>query len=43
MKVKLAKTLLKEKVILNVGGERYTTRIGTLTREKNTFFTELFS
>ncbi|CAF1402277.1 unnamed protein product [Adineta steineri] len=35
--------LRKGVVILNVGGEKYTTSIETLTQEKNTFFTLLFS
>ena len=43
VKVKLAKTSLKERVMLNVGGERYTTSTNTLMRENDTFFTELFS
>ncbi|CAF1387192.1 unnamed protein product [Rotaria sordida] len=43
IKVKLATTSIKGIVIFNVGGEKYTTSIETLTREKNTFFTALFS
>jgi hypothetical protein len=43
IKVKLASTAIKGTVILNVGGERYTTTVETLTRERNTFFTALFS
>ncbi|CAF3335863.1 unnamed protein product [Rotaria socialis] len=43
IKVKLATTSIQGMVILNVGGDRYTTSIETLTREKNTFFTALFS
>jgi hypothetical protein len=36
--------MASSKVILNVGGEQYTTSVDTLTaREKNTFFTELFA
>jgi hypothetical protein len=36
--------MASSKVILNVGGELYTTSVDTLTaREKNTFFTELFA
>lgn len=42
-KVKLAMTSIKGMVILNVGGEEYTTSVETLTSEKNTFFTALFS
>lgn len=40
---KLASTALSGKVILDVGGEKYTTSVETLTREKQTFFTALFS
>ena len=43
IKVKLASTAIKGKVILDVGGERYTTSVDTLTREQNTFFTAMFS
>jgi hypothetical protein len=43
IKVKLASTVVKGKVILDVGGERYTTSVETLTREKDTYFTALFS
>jgi len=43
VKVKLATTLLKEKITLNVGGNRYITSLHTLTREKDTLFTEKFS
>ncbi len=43
IKVKLATTSINGMVILNVGGERYTTSVDTLTREKDTFFTALFS
>jgi hypothetical protein len=43
VKVKLATTLLKEKVTLNVGGNRYITSLHTLTRENDTYFTEKFS
>ncbi|CAF0859943.1 unnamed protein product [Rotaria sp. Silwood1] len=43
IKVKLATTSMKGMVILNVGGDKYTTSIETLTCEKNTFFTALFS
>ncbi len=43
IKVKLATTSIKGKVILDVGGERYATSVDTLTREKDTFFTALFS
>ncbi|CAF3384490.1 unnamed protein product [Rotaria sp. Silwood2] len=42
-KAKLAKTSANGMIILNVGGEKYTTNVETLTREKNTFFTTLFS
>jgi len=43
IKAKLAKTSIKGKVILDVGGERYTTSVETLIKEKDTFFTALFS
>ncbi|CAF4056407.1 unnamed protein product, partial [Rotaria sp. Silwood1] len=43
IKRKLATTSLKGIVILNVGGDKYETTIDTLTNEKNTFFTDLFS
>jgi hypothetical protein len=43
IKVKLATTSIKGKVILDVGGEKYTTTVESLTREKDTFFTALFS
>ena len=42
-KIKLGMTSIKGMVILNVGGERYTTSVETLTHEKDTFFTALFS
>ncbi|CAF5126129.1 unnamed protein product, partial [Rotaria sp. Silwood1] len=43
IKVKLATTSIQGKVILDVGGDKYATNVETLTREKNTFFTALFS
>jgi hypothetical protein len=43
VKVKLAQTLLIGKVTLNVGGNRYTTRVDTLMRQKDTYFTGIFS
>ena len=43
IQVKLVTTSLKGKVLLDVGGTKYATTIDTLTREKNTFFTALFS
>jgi len=43
IKVKLASTAVKGKVILDVGGDRYATSVDTLTREKNSFFTAMFS
>ena len=43
IRVKLATTVVDGKVILDVGGEKYSTSVETLTREKNTFFTALFS
>ena len=42
-KIKLGMTSIKGMVVLNVGGDRYTTSVETLTREKDTFFTALFS
>ncbi|CAF4912685.1 unnamed protein product, partial [Rotaria sp. Silwood1] len=43
IKAKLAITATEGMVILNVGGEKFSTKVETLTREKNTFFTALFS
>ncbi|CAF3618799.1 unnamed protein product [Rotaria sp. Silwood1] len=43
IKAKLATTSIQGKVILDVGGDKYATSVETLTREKNTFFTALFS
>ncbi|CAF1089215.1 unnamed protein product [Adineta steineri] len=43
IKVKLATISIKGMVILNVGGEKYTTSVDTLTRVKDTFFTALLS
>ncbi|CAF5107546.1 unnamed protein product [Rotaria sp. Silwood1] len=43
IKAKLATTSIEGMVILNVGGEKFSTKVETLTREKNTFFTALFS
>jgi hypothetical protein len=43
IKVKLASTVVKGKVILDVGGDKYSTSVDTLTREKNTYFTAMFS
>ena len=43
IQVKLATTVADGKVILDVGGEKYSTSVDTLTRERNTFFTALFS
>ena len=43
IRVKLATTAINGKVILDVGGKKYSTSVETLTREKNTFFTALFS
>ena len=43
IQVKLATTVVDGKVILNVGGDKYSTSVDTLTREKDTFFTALFS
>ncbi|CAF3200699.1 unnamed protein product [Rotaria sp. Silwood2] len=42
-KVKLTTTSMKDMVILNVSGEKYTTSVETLTLEKDTFFIALFS
>jgi hypothetical protein len=38
-----AKPSLHKMVKLNVGGDRYTTSIDTLTGENDRFFTKLFS
>ncbi|CAF4653295.1 unnamed protein product [Rotaria socialis] len=43
IKIKLATTSIQGKVILDIGGEKYTTSVEVLTREKDTFFTALFS
>ncbi|CAF2562409.1 unnamed protein product [Rotaria sp. Silwood2] len=43
IKTKLATTSIRGMIILNVGGDKYTTSVETLTSEKNTFFTALFS
>jgi hypothetical protein len=43
MKKNLEKTSIKGVIILNVGGREFQTSVDTLTREKNTFFTALFS
>ncbi|CAF1577547.1 unnamed protein product [Rotaria magnacalcarata] len=43
IKVKLATTSIQGRIILDVGGEKFITCVETLTREKNTFFTALFS
>jgi hypothetical protein len=43
IKAKLKKLSKRGMVILNVGDNKYTTSVDTLTREKNTFFTALFS
>ncbi len=43
IKAKLATTSIKGKIILDVGGEKFTTSVDTLTRVKGTFFTALFS
>ena len=43
IKARLAIISTNGKVTLNVGGVPYATTVATLTREKNTFFTALFS
>jgi hypothetical protein len=43
IKERLAKLSTKGMVILNVGGVKYATSVDTLTHEKDTFFTALFS
>lgn len=43
IQIKLATTSLSGKVVLDVGGEKFTTSVETLTREKHTYFTALFS
>jgi hypothetical protein len=43
MRANLSKTHLKGKVTLDVGGREFSTTMDTLTREKDTFFTTLFS
>jgi hypothetical protein len=34
---------VRDKVLLDVGGREFSTTVSTLTSEKNTFFTALFS
>lgn len=41
--VKSATTPINGKVIIDVGGEKYITSVDTLTREQDSFFTELFA
>lgn len=43
LKTNLSKTQLNGKVLLDVGGREFSTRVETLTVEKNSFFTALFS
>ncbi|CAF4469683.1 unnamed protein product, partial [Adineta steineri] len=43
IKFKLSRTSIKNIVILNVGGRKYTTNVSTLTCMGNPFFTVLFS
>ena len=43
LKTNLSKTQLAGKVQLDVGGRVFSTTVGTLTSEKDTFFTALFS
>ncbi|CAF0933327.1 unnamed protein product [Rotaria sordida] len=43
IKVKLATTSIEGMITLNIGGEKFSTKVETLTHEKNTFFTALFS
>lgn len=43
IRVKLASTAVKGKVVLDVGGDKYSTSVETLTRENNSFFTAMFS
>jgi hypothetical protein len=42
IKAKLAKLSTKGIVILNVGGDKYTTSVDILTRKKDTFFAAFF-
>ncbi|CAF1044290.1 unnamed protein product [Rotaria magnacalcarata] len=39
----LSKTQVRGKVLLDIGGRHFSTTVDTLTNEKNTFFTALFS
>ena len=43
IKARLAKCANKGMVILDLGGQKFTTTVETLSRETNTFFTALFS
>ncbi|CAF0961162.1 unnamed protein product [Rotaria sordida] len=43
IKAKLATTSIQGKILLDVGGEKFSTSVETLIREKNSFFTALFS
>lgn len=43
IKARLALTAVKGKVILDIGGDKYTTSVESLTRERDSFFTALFS
>ena len=43
IKARLAKPANKGMIVLDVGGCKYTTSVETLSQEKNTFFTALFS
>ncbi|CAF3063231.1 unnamed protein product, partial [Rotaria sp. Silwood2] len=43
IKKNLSTTIIQGKVVLNVGGREFLTTVETLTKEKNSFFTGLFS
>ncbi|CAF1026144.1 unnamed protein product [Adineta steineri] len=43
LKINLSKTIVRGKVLLDVGGREVSTIVDTLTNEKDTFFTALFS
>ena len=43
IKIKLVSTAVKGKVLIDVGGHKYTTSVDTLMREKDTFVRALFS
>jgi WD40 repeat protein len=43
VQISTVKDFSKKKIVLDIGGTKFTTTVDTLTREKNTFFCGLFS